>query len=349
MTLQTALIGFGKIAQGYTRDKRMAKHFKYASHAQVLRDHPEFFWRAVVDPSSDAQSIATQDWNILETTSDVSELDSLSEIEIAVIATPVEQRIEIVRKMPSLKAVLVEKPLGATLAQSREFLDECRKRNILVQVNLMRRADSVMRSLAAGELEKTIGEPQGAIVCYGNGLLNNGTHMIDLARMILGEVQEVTTPPNAVAWREGPIPNDNNFSVYLHMRGGFSCHMQPLRFSSFRENSIDIWGKRGRLAIMQEGLVMLQYEISGHRSLEDALELVSETPIVRPTAIDTSLYEMYTNLAEVVRGQGQLVSCGDSALHTAAVVEAAFLSFDRSGVRVAPADLLVEAAGARLK
>lgn len=59
-----AIVGFGKMAQGYAEDPAMARHFPYATHAQVLRDHPGFDWRAVVDPSVDALAAARDGWNV---------------------------------------------------------------------------------------------------------------------------------------------------------------------------------------------------------------------------------------------------------------------------------------------
>ena len=63
-------------------------------------------------------------------------------------------------------------------------------RNLLVQVNLLRRADECFRELAAGRMVELIGRLQAAQGLYGNGLINNGTHMVDLVRMLFGEVEE---------------------------------------------------------------------------------------------------------------------------------------------------------------
>ena len=110
--LRTIVIGFGQIAQGLGEDGRMAKFFTYATHAQVLRDHPGFQWLGVVDPSEEAQKAAREDWNVAHVSGDLSEVARQVEPEVAIIAAPPGARAEIVQQLPSLKAVLVEKPLG---------------------------------------------------------------------------------------------------------------------------------------------------------------------------------------------------------------------------------------------
>jgi hypothetical protein len=60
--LKTALVGFGKIAQGYARDPVMAKLMQYTSHSQVLRDHPAFDFCAVVDSALPALKQAQSDY-----------------------------------------------------------------------------------------------------------------------------------------------------------------------------------------------------------------------------------------------------------------------------------------------
>lgn len=326
MTLPSALIGFGQIGQGYSTDVRMSQHFRYSTHAQVLRAHPAFEWLAVVDISADALKLAQSQWQIQHVASNAAELACRNDIEFAVLATPPHHRLAILESFPALKAVLVEKPLGDTLEQCQEFLTACRQRNILVQVNLLRRADESMLRLANGELLSLIGTPQIASVVYGNGLLNNGTHMIDLIRMLLGEVDSVSAVPGGPDFEEGPLDGDRNFGVNLRLTGNVNCSFQPISFKHYRENFVDVWGTTGRLSITQEGLVELVYELADNRALENSNEIVSEAPIVRVSSLGDALYNMYNNVHEALSVGAALLSPGESALITSSVVQAAFES-----------------------
>ena len=47
-----------------------------------------------------------------------------------------------------MKALIVEKPLGENLKESRMPMDICTTKNIITQVNLNRRTDQSMKELA---------------------------------------------------------------------------------------------------------------------------------------------------------------------------------------------------------
>ena len=257
MTTQftVALIGFGLIGQGYEQDKRMARHYEYPTHAQVLTDHPSLDWRIVMDINEDACQIAKQAWGVPLSVTGVDDLGTeKNDIDIVVLSTPPNQRSGLLEAFPNLKAVLFEKPLGADLKTSRELVDYCDRRHLVAAVNFWRRADPTFNMLASGGLQDKVGEVQFAFATYGNGLRNNGVHMIDMARMLFGEVVSVQRVPSIFDKVYGPIPGDNNPAFILEMTSGCSVTFMPLAFEYYRENGMDIWGTEGRLEIVNEGL-----------------------------------------------------------------------------------------------
>jgi predicted dehydrogenase len=321
--LMTALIGFGKIAQGYEQDIVMARHYPYSTHAQVLRDHPAFDWQLVIDPDPIACQKASRDWQIPFVSRKIEEIPELAhQIEVAVIATPPNDRINILNLLPNLRAVMVEKPIGINLESSEIFIDECRRRGILVQVNLWRRADRSLAALKSGGLARIIGKTQVAFGMYGNGLLNNGTHMVDMVRMLFGEVvavQKIVTMPT---FFEGPIHNDLNLAFSLKITESLSVLMSPLWFSQYRENGLFIFGERGRLDILNEGLTLLYYPRNKNRAMAGEFEIENDRPQNLVSGAGDALYWMYENLAQSLLEQEELCSSGISALETAKVIEA---------------------------
>lgn len=329
--LKTALIGFGQIAARYSEDPYYKKHVKYATHAEVLSAHKAFKWTAVVDTSQKARKLARERWNVGLTVSSAKELACAGEIDVAVIATPPEARLSIIDSLPNLKAVIVEKPLAKTVKEAGRFLAVCKKRNILVQVNITRRADLVIQKLSRGALTKEIGDVQAAFGIYGNGLINNGTHMVDLVRSLLGEVRLVQALPGAMHFQEGPIKSDKNISFILYLDNGITAMFHPVRFASYREMSLDMWGKKGRLAIVQEGLKIISYPRTRCRSLSGSYEVASDKGAVKGTGYGDALYGIYDNLAKAISRGASLVSPGESALRTAEVIESILRSYDRKG------------------
>ncbi len=316
--VKTILVGAGKVGAGFADDPIMARYYPYAAHAQVLADHPALEWGAVVDLDPAVTARVQERWKV--PLAGKSAAETTYAAELAVIATPPSQRVALLDELPSLRAVLVEKPLGKDEAEARAFLDACAKRNILVQVNLWRRADPVLRELKA-KMSETIGRLQSAYVVYGNGLHNNGTHMIDMVRMLFGEITKVTAAPGSKRPAHGPLPGDVHVDAMLSLASGAVVHLAALDFREFRENGIDAWGTHGRLSIWQEGLVTSVFRRADNRAMQGEREIVSDEPRAIAPTCGRAFYSMYDNLLAAMRGEEELVSTGESALATTRIVD----------------------------
>lgn len=319
--LKTVLVGCGKIGAAYAKDSRTAQHFRYATHAQVLADHPAFAWQAVVDQNPGTLRAARQQWTVEHVCASIEQLPKEVCPDVAVLATQPGQRLELLRQLPSVRAVIVEKPLGATLQEAEQFLEFCREKKVLIQVNFWRRADALMRSMAHGKLEEWLGRAQAVFGVYGNGLINNGSHLIDLVRMFFGEVASFQAVGHPEPCQTSMGVEDWHFSFHLEMENGVTVAMQPVDFNHYRENALDIWGEKGRLCLMNEGLEIFTHPLQEHRALQGAREISMDArQAVSPTASD-ALYRLYDNLASAMQGDGTLWSSGDSAFEVARIVQ----------------------------
>lgn len=330
--LGTALFGCGRVGIGYADDPVMARHYPYATHAQALASHPSFEWIAAVDVNIDSAKLVASRFGLRESVASARQLRNVERIEVAVLATPPGERVDIVASLPSLRAVLVEKPLGRTIGEAEEFVAACRERKIKVQVNLPRRADRSHRRLADGALAGQIGAPQGAFLLYGNGLTNNGTHMVDLVRMLLGEVAEARVVDGAPVRREGPLENDINVPFVLTLRSGVVVMAQPLAFRHYRENALDIWGEHGRLSIVQEGLQMVTFRRVDNRAMQGERELENDAGHAETTTIGEAFRDIYDDLAAALSADREPISSAESALATERVVHAIRDSARRVGI-----------------
>lgn len=324
---KTALVGFGKIAQGYARDPVMAKLMQYTSHAQVLRDHPAFDFCAVVDSALPALKQAQSDYPEIAIASSCAELTNGDDIQVLVLATPPDNRLCDIKVFNNLQAVIVEKPLGIDLKSSQEFLSYCQERNIRVQVNLLRRADSLTSELAAGTLTRHIGKLQSGFGLYGNGIKNNGVHMVDLVRLLLGPIERVIALPG-LAFTEGPITADINLPFALTLVTGQSIFFSPVKFSAFRENGLQLIGDSGKLDYLHGGLSIYKTPLGPNRMVSGEMELVYDKPESIASTLGQAFYRMYDNLADNIHNGTPLCSSAQSALASTAIVEAILRSRD---------------------
>lgn len=319
---RAAIIGFGKIGAAYADDAVMARHYPYATHAQALASHPRYEWAAVVDPRPEPRRQALERWGVTFACASVEELfDKVQDIDVAIIATPPDSRCEVLSAMSNLRAVVVEKPLGDNHAQASAFFAACTAKKIAVEVNYWRRFDADFRHLAEGELERVVGKPQAVFGVYGNGLRNNGSHMIDLCSMLFGDIQKAEPLGKIVRTRTLPISGDVEVPFRLEFEGGLSAILQPVDFAHYRENGLDIWGTTGRLQIMQEGLRHMHARVAENRAMAGEFEVPSDRLDIRTSTVGNAFFELYNHLALVMDGSAEPLSPLSRALAVDAFVE----------------------------
>jgi predicted dehydrogenase len=325
--LRTLLVGLGNIGVGYASDPVMAREYRYASHAQVLGAHPRFSWVAAVDPSPEARERA-RSFGVPHMASSIEELPASCDVDVAVLAGPPGTRLEALDVLPDLRAVVLEKPIGASLDEAAQLVERCAARRLLAQVSFPRRADEQLRKLAAS-LPELMGAPQAVFGVYGRGLPNNGSHMIDLLRMLVGEIG--TAQALAAPRRIASPPGEVDVPCALTLASGAPAALSPLDFSHYRENALDLWGERARVSIVQQGLAVLVHPRRPHRAVSDENEIASDRPTSLESTLGDALYRLYDNLAAALDGSEDLWSPASSALRTAAVVEAVLQSAERGG------------------
>ena len=333
--LKTAVVGLGKISSRYLSDEKISKNIKYSTHLQVIQQNKNFDLCAAVDTSIEACNYAKNNYFINEVVSDIGELLNKGDIQILVLATPPNFRLDILKEFPSLLGIIVEKPLAENLKDAKYFLKECERRDILVQVNLTRRSDSVMKQLSGKGLSNKVGKIQCVFGTYGRGICNYGIHLIDLIQMLFGDFLSVMALSDNKKHKDnGPINSDYNLSFLLNMVNGLQIMIQPLDYANYREGSLDIWGEKGRIEIVHEGLNYIQTEVGDCRTLSGAKELSFDKNNMYSTGYGESLFNLYENLANAINYGEDLDSPGKTALVSQSIVDSIIRSYKMGGKRI---------------
>ncbi len=314
--LKTLIVGFGGIARGLASDQRMAKYFPIATHGQALRADDGFDWIGVVDPDPAARQCAETDWNVaaFETPSLASHLEP----DILVLATPPGMRTDTLSFLPSVRGVFVEKPLGGVDGEALSLQAEAR--DIPLQVNYWRRGDETLGALASGEIKQLLGTLQAGTGVYGNGLDNNGSHLIDMIRMLLGEPRWVQAIGDAVPLNGGPVAGDIHVAFALGMGGNAVITVHPLDFGHYREVALDLWGTAARLSLQQETLDIRHLPRTANRGLDNDHVIAADRGAPLPCTVADALPRLYRNLHDAVENGAKLLSPGASALVTERII-----------------------------
>lgn len=322
--LRTVLVGFGNIAQGLSADRNMAQHFEYATHAQVLQAHPAFDWVATVEIDAAARRRVSA-WNRGIVARDVDAAIRACAPEVAVLAIPPAGRLAVLEKLPTLRAAIVEKPLGRNLAEAQAFLAYCAQRRIAVQVCYWRRAEPLFVKLAGA---RKLGAIQAGFGLYGNGLRNNGSHLVDFVEMQAGRIVGVRAFGRAQKLHSPPIAGDVALGGALQIENGAHVAIQPVDFRHYREVALDLWGTRARRVFDHESLRVADFPRSPNRGLDAEFEIASDRPAAYPKLSGRAFYRLYDNLARALDGREELCSAGPAAMRTERIVDALLRSAD---------------------
>lgn len=319
--LTAVLIGCGQVGVGLGHNAQYKKYYRYATHADVLCDHPDFNWVAAVDLLRDARQSVVRAWPKVAVAASLAKLPAgLPSLDVAVIATPPGFRLALLEQLPStIRAVVVEKPLGMTPAEGEEFLARARAKRIAVYVNLWRRVDTLHRDLAYEGLAVHIGEVQGMSVVYGGGLRATATHLIDWVALVAGPITSVQAVPESII--DGPA--DPSFSFAARCAQGVLAMFLAVNIKHYREVHVDIYGTKGRLTIANEALVYTVRKSRPHRAMPGFLEIASDgnAKVIKPS-VGEAYYNLYTNVAQAERGDAAPLATGEMALTAARVVAA---------------------------
>ena len=320
--LKAVLVGLGQVSVGYADDPALARHFPVATHLQAIQGCERLQLVAAVDPDPAARRRFARHADADIAFADLADVPMREQIDVAIIACPPGGRLEALARLPNLRGVLVEKPLGETHSQSAAFAAACAARNISCQLNFLRRASPGIRALEKGGLRALIGDVQCGSAVYGNGLLNNGSHIIDLISLLCGQPSRVAALSARAPFAEGPIVGDSNVAFCLGFENNASIGVFPLRFANYREVGLTLWGTMGRLDLMQETLRMGYAPRAPNRQLGSCDEIPSDALSWSTVDLGDAFSAIYENLVDAVLGRSELLAPVQAGLNVQTIVTA---------------------------
>jgi len=248
--LRIGLIGVGGIAQ-------MHRDGYVAAGADVV---------ALADVHAPTLAARATSWGVARTYADYHEMLRAGDLDAVSICAPTA-----VHHPATLAAaaagvhVLCEKPIALDLGQADAMIDACRRAGVVLTINHQLRshgaATLARRMLAAGDLgaishvrlrqahdwagAATVGPSFATRAVAGGGtLLDNGCHLMDLARFIGGDVDEVFA---RVARRKFDVEVEDTAHVSLGFASGAIGTVEVAWTGTGWEEGWWIYGSEGAL------------------------------------------------------------------------------------------------------
>jgi myo-inositol 2-dehydrogenase/D-chiro-inositol 1-dehydrogenase len=203
-TIGVAFLGVGRMGETHLRN------LVGLSRVQVV---------AVADPNREAAERGKMISNAEVALTNIEEAITHRGVDAVVIVTPTETHARLIElAINAGKAVFSEKPIALDLAETNRVVRLAQQRGALVQIGFMRRFDpgyaSAKARIDAGELGKletfralsrdTYPPSLNFLKSSGGLFLDMAVHDLDLARFLVGEIEEVQ------AW--GAVLIDERFS-----------------------------------------------------------------------------------------------------------------------------------------
>lgn len=303
------------------------------SHAMAYYENPRTTLTAAVD-TNEKKLIAFQNrWGTRSLYIDYKLMLKCERVDMVSICTPPQTHYNILMSCIEhpVKAIWCEKPLCDDMNKAKEMVSVCQNKKIILAVNYFRRWSIPYQKLREFIQSGRLGRVQRIICYYSKGILNNGSHLIDILRFFFGEIE----------WAEGAHfvkegdKADLSLDATLWFRRGFPATLHAFNDAYFRIIEIDMFGTKGRVCIKDSGNKFEFFE-AGKHPIVAGLTTLSE---VKAKCLNNNFLQpmssALTNLINCIDGKNKELLCsGEDALRTLLVTEAIRESFVRKGRRV---------------
>ncbi|MFT4529626.1 MAG: putative dehydrogenase [Thalassolituus oleivorans] len=188
--MYTALIvGCGNIAGGFDVSGSESKYAK--SHAGAYRKNPNITVVACVDPISKQAETFARHWGINDYYTDLGGIPEDQKFDVVSICSPTSTHFEAVLACVRFRpqVIFIEKPITPSANDSRKLKALCVENGIHLVVNYSRRWDYKIMKLVDDLNDGSDGVIRSIVATYNKGILNNGSHMLDLLWRIVGPMQ----------------------------------------------------------------------------------------------------------------------------------------------------------------
>ena len=315
--LRVLIVGCGNIAGRFDEGRPPGE--PPVTHAGAYTRDGKFVIAACVDPDRERRGAYAQAWKVPLTYASLDEVrNAKGQFDVISICSPTRRHAEDVELALRLgpKLVFCEKPVTSSAASTRDMIEKCTTARIPLAVNYTRRWDPEIAALQARMRTGELGTLRAIAGVYNKGLLNNGSHMVDLLHMLVGPMKVVGTgkpvadfseeDPTIPVWLEGPN------ELPIHLMGGHAADFAFFEAQLIFEHGVVTMEDGG--AIWRERRAQTSALFKGYRTLSAGEH--------RPGGYAQAMLAAARNIHGTVSRGDPLASTGESALAAQRLCEA---------------------------
>ena len=314
--LHILITGCGNIAGAFDEGRRYG-NFPY-THAGGIAHDGRFFLAACVEPDDVRRNAFMAAWRVPTGFRTIEEaLNSGNRFDVINICSPTQYHVHDLEIAVHLqpKLIFCEKPVTPSLSDTERLVEACSKANIPLAVNYTRRWDPSISNLQADIHAGRWGELRSVTGLYNKGILNNGSHMLDLLRLLVGHLDVLKVGKLIHDF----FPNDPTVPVWLEGANRLPVHLACGNAEDYAIFELQMVFSLGVLTMEEGGMYWRERRAvnsemyKGYRMLDAGIRRSGGYPTAMLGALD-NIYRAIT------RGDA-LASTGESALAVQRICE----------------------------
>jgi predicted dehydrogenase len=316
MKFKVLIVGCGNMAGGY--DLLQPDEALPLGHAKAFRQHGGFEVTTCIDPNYAQRQAFQNHWQIPQGFASWHELpDEVGAFDLISICSPTMVHAGDIQAALKLKPRMIfcEKPVTAYVAQTQQAVKHCADSQILLAVNHSRRWSPQVHQLKQQLEVGYWGAVRSVSAVYNKGMLNNGSHMLDLLLNLFGTLQ-ITHVGQAVSdYSEA----DPSVDACLKTAGGVPIQLNLAHAQDYALFEMQIITEKGTIS-MEDGGARWRFrtavpsaQLPGYKFLNQGEWLVPQgSPLLRNAV---------ANLHDVLQYRATLACTGLHALQAQILCE----------------------------
>lgn len=309
------VVGLGNIGMKYDLDLEFEEFV--LTHCAAISGHNDFVLSAGVDLNKENRDIFEGTFN----SPAFDNIDiAIKEVRpaVGVICCPTNDHyaafISLVESQ-DIKAIFCEKPLSYDIIEAQEMVNICAKYDVPLYVNYMRRADpnvvEIKRRITSGE----IAGPIKVSAWYSKGLLNNGSHLVDLASYWLGDYISHKLLNCERHWNK----TDPEPDIYIQFEKGSLVLMSAWE-EFYTHFTVELLSRSGRLYYSNGG-EKISFNQAGEDDLFKGYKVLADNPEIFKNHFLKYQYHVYEQLSEALQKRKSNLCDGFDGLRTLEILK----------------------------
>jgi predicted dehydrogenase len=325
-----AVVGLGQIGLMYDFDE---KRTKPSSHVLAYSQDPGFQLVAASDTRIEQEQHLHQLAPDVKFYANYQEMLADCPVDVISICTHAQTRVDMIDfivRYTKTKMIFCEKPLGASAQDAAMLSGIVEDYEGYFIPNLSRRWNSGINRIKDSMNSRTYGSLQKIHLRYTRGIFNTGSHLFDMIRFLVGEIQEVRVVNKVYTSSE--LSGELSFSFEFTCQESVAGYAEAFDDTNYYMFEVDLYFEAGKIEITRSG-DQIRYLKVGEHPLFAGLRSLVDDQCEQHLLSESTLGNAITHLHRVLSGVEQPVCSFKDGMYPLFVAEALMKSYSHNGSR----------------